>query len=115
MKAIRAMEVQDFCFAPTDWQEYSDEHVLAIRALDSTAPSIFETVKITRNDDKTVTFRHEVIFVEDYLKEPAIPSLNRILQGCGYKDIDDFVKENATGDEWVYGENGNLDRENGFP
>lgn len=106
-------------FNPSEWQEYADEHVLLIRALDSVCPSVFETIKINRMYHDTVMYRHEVIFIDDYLNA-GLATLNDILKDFGYDGLDDFVVMNSDNNEWVYSdsekwvydEHGNLDREN---
>lgn len=129
-KAMPAAEhnIRSDSFIPTEWQDYADEHIIEIRALDSGCPSVFEVVAAKRMPEQTragmhfcCRVFHRVIFIDDYLesitegsrkKYAGYSSLNYILDATGYKDIDDFVKQNATSDEWVNNTDGTLDREN---
>lgn len=98
------------------WEDYADEHVLYMRPLDSEVnPSVFEGVLVQRGDEGMVLFRHDVVFVNDYLTtyEKDKTYLDGILNGFGYKNLDDFVEQNSpVAIKPIIKENGDIDRVN---
>lgn len=97
------------------WEDYADEHILFLRALNDVAPDSFEYIKVVRDpmDRHTCLFSHGAIYIDDYLTEPGLEHLKEILRGFDYRDIDDFVYQTqGSKDGWLYLENGEVDRVN---
>lgn len=96
------------------WQDYADEHILFLRALNGSNPSAFEYVKVVRDVDlERCLFSHGVVFVDDFLSKAGLGQMDEILKGFGYNGLDGFVKDVA-GDRvgWLYLPNGQVDRMN---
>lgn len=113
--AASTVIVPDDDFA--QWQDFADEHILLMRPINPVDPTDFEYIKVSDQAGDPdhlgpgeVFFFHGVISVQDYLE--AESALNELLNGFGYADLDAFVKENSPDDNWVYGADGKLDREN---
>lgn len=91
---------------PVQWESCCDERLVLGRC--AADWSTFEFIKVTDESDGCVKVLHEIIFPDDY----PVDALDDILSGFGYDSLDDFVKKNATSDEWLYLPDGSLDREN---
>ena len=82
--------------SPTPWEQWSDEHLTYLRALNA-EHTIIEVVREKpldphRDPDGLTGYLHEVVFLEEYLASFAAETLNNILAGAGYNDLKDFVK-----------------------
>ena len=80
-----------------DWLDYCDEHIMFVRPLPEIDTGAFECLKVVPHidEDGTVSMLHEVIFMDDFSlsNSHGTNELNHILQGFGYKDFDDFVRD----------------------
>ena len=80
-----------------DWLDYCDEHIMFVRPLPEIDTGAFECLKVVphMDEDGTVSMLHEVIFIDDFSlsNSHGQNELNHILQGFGYKDFDDFVRD----------------------
>ena len=98
------------------WEDFADDHILFMRPIDSELnPSAFEGVLVQPGDFGLVQFRHDVVFVDDFLStyESDKTFLDGILKGFGYDNLDDFVSQNSPVPiKPVFKENGDIDREN---
>ncbi|WP_191400077.1 hypothetical protein [Flavonifractor sp. An306] len=97
------------------WEDYADEHMLYLRPYDNEVdPKAFEGILVDVGENGAVRFIHNVVFMDDYLvgyKHGQPNRIDSILSEFGYKNLDDFVSQNASGGELVYKENGDIDRE----
>lgn len=106
------LDEQEESCADGPWQDYADEHILFLRAINEANPSAFEYVKVIRDVDREqCLFSHGVVFVDDYLSDAGRGWLEEILKGFGYNGLDGFVEDVAGGRAgWLYLPNGEVDR-----
>lgn len=92
------------------WEDFADEHCLLMRANNEVCPDSFEMVKVTWNEDReTVSLLHEVIFIDDYLHASGRKTVDEILKGFGYADLDDLVEQTSDSyDDWVRNPDGSV-------
>lgn len=97
-----------------DWTDYCDEHVMFVRELQDIEGSAFECLKVVPHidDDRTLSMLHEIIFTDDFAftNSRGEQELNQILNGFSYKDIDDYVRDMNGDNDWIYHEDGRVDR-----
>lgn len=74
----------------TPWENWADEYLLYMRALNPEY-TIIEAVRAKVSEHPQTNYRHEVIFLDEYLTGPAAETLNEILAAASYCDLTDFV------------------------
>ena len=105
----------DYGFAKYgDWTDFCDEHVLMVREIPEIEGGAFECLKVVPHidDDHTLCMLHEVIFTADFTFTNRLgeEQLNQQLQSFGYKDLDDYVRDMNGDKDWIYKEDGSVDR-----
>lgn len=97
----------------SEWFITDDDCLQCCRPIPEIDPDRYEFVQVNRlpgneNSKALYEIAQAVIDIKNYSEEEILGALNFF----GYEDMDDFVFQNATSDEWVYLPDGSLDREN---
>lgn len=99
--------------APSEWFMTDDDCLQHCRCHPAIDPQRYELVQINsfpgHLDGKPFyQVSHAIINVKEYGEDEILDALG----AYGYKDMDDFVFQNATTNEFLYKEDGTLDRDN---
>ena len=81
------------------WYEWADTYLFYLRALNP-EHTVIEVVRekpkdIHRDPEGETAYRHEVLFIDEYISANAESTLNEILSVAGYKNLQDFRETNG--------------------
>lgn len=96
------------CYVPEPWEQYSDErtHYSYVRGLET--GEVYEVVRVTHDKASTTAeFVHTVIYMDDYNEK----DLSEILIDFGFKNFEQFVIELSPSENFIYREDGTIDKE----
>lgn len=99
--------------SPSEWFMTDDDCLQHCRSHPAIDPQVYELVQIIGFPDHLegkpfYRVAHAHIDIKDYTEKEIQDALGFF----GYEDMDDFVFQNATTNEFLYKEDGSLDREN---